>query len=62
MGVLWWPSGLRLLRFHHCSLGHCYGARLIPGPGTSTCVGVAKKQKQRENLKYVLQKNKNIKL
>ena len=35
--VPWWHSRLRTWHFHCNSLGHCCGARSVPGPRTSTC-------------------------
>ena len=40
--VLLWHSRLRIWCCH-CSLGHCYGASLIPGPGTCACHGCSQK-------------------
>ena len=40
--VLLWHSRLRICCCH-CSLGHCYGASLIPGPGTCACHGCSQK-------------------
>ena len=36
--------GLRIQHYHSCGLGCCCGTGLIPGLGTSTCHGVAKKE------------------
>ena len=32
---------------HCCGWGHCYGAGLIPGLGTSACWGMARKKKKK---------------
>ena len=40
-------SGLRIWHRHCCSLGHCCGAGLIPGPGTSTGWGRGQKEKKK---------------
>ena len=37
LGVLLLCSRLRIKHCHWSSLGRCYGAGLIPGPGNSTC-------------------------
>ena len=50
-GVLLWYSGLMIQHCHCSSLGHCYGAGLIPGPGTSTCHGIWQKKKKKEKKK-----------
>ena len=36
---------LNTQHYHCCSLGHCFGAHLIPTPGTSTCLGILSPQK-----------------
>ena len=37
VGVPWWLSGLRIWCCHYSGSGHCYGAGLMPGSGTSPC-------------------------
>ena len=34
-GVPSWLNGLRIWWYHFCGSGHCHGAGLNPGPGTS---------------------------
>lgn len=41
-------SGLRILPWHSCGTGHSFGSNLIPGPGNSYAVGVAKKGKKKK--------------
>ena len=42
--VLLWNTGLRIQCCHCSSLGHCHGAGLIPGPGTSTYLRCSQKK------------------
>ena len=46
--IPWWPSGLRIQHCHCYRLGHCCGAGLIPGPGTSTCCWHGRKNKKKK--------------
>lgn len=59
-GVPLWSSRLRIQHRHCSGLGCCYGPRLIPGPGPSTCYGahLKKKKSQFEILKKsIIKKN-----
>ena len=42
-----WPSRLRIQCCCSCSLGCICSSDLIPGPGTSICHGMAKKEKKK---------------
>ena len=48
--VPWWLSRLRSQHSHCSSSGHCFGAGLIPGPGTSTCCRHGQKKKKKVNI------------
>ena len=45
-GVLWWHSRLRIQHCHSSSSGHCCGAGMIPGPGTSMWHGCSPEEKK----------------
>ena len=58
-GALLWGSGLRIQCYHCSSLGFCCGEGWIPGPGTSTCIGMAKnKQTNKRNTGHIEMKQK----
>ena len=46
-GVLLWCSSLRVQHCHCSGLGRHCGMGLIPGPGISACMGIAKKEKEK---------------
>ena len=49
-----WHSGLRMLCYHSCDLGHNCSLDLIPDLGTSTCHRAAKKEKQKQKQIYAI--------
>ena len=46
LGVLWWPSGLRIQHCHCCGLGHHSDTGSIPGQELPHTKGAAKTNKQ----------------
>uniref|UniRef100_A0A8D1NRS6 Epidermal growth factor receptor pathway substrate 15 n=1 Tax=Sus scrofa TaxID=9823 RepID=A0A8D1NRS6_PIG len=44
LGVPWWLSRLRIWHCHCGGSSHCCGVGLIPGPGTSACLGHGQKK------------------